>query len=144
MGFLSMPYAFLTAEYLYTQSMYVNVTSFSYLRAVSYSVVHDTNRYERWLSDSLAMLSYRTLLYIVFSQAVRGNSYNMAWDMWIKCIMNKGSCVKSCQPNISKYRTCEMPTDTDARGLAVHTGPSCVSLTSGRLTKHHPSSAHYS
>lgn len=31
-----------------------------------------------------------------FTQSITGNPYsNMAWDMWIECIMNKGSKMKS-------------------------------------------------
>ena len=122
--------------------------------------------YERWLSHSLAMLSSHTLLPIVFTKSVRGNSYtNMTWDMGIKWTMDKGSQVKSgfpstlqhkkqlleqcsqnpgrsCWPKTSKDNTCEMPTDTDARRWAGHTWPSCV-ITSVWLLPVWPSITHH-
>ena len=122
--------------------------------------------YERWLSHSLAMLSSHTLLPIVFTKSVRGNSYtNMTWDMGIKWTMDKGSQVKSgfpsilqhkkqlleqcsqtpgrsCWPKTSKDNTFEMPTDTDARRWAGHTWPSCV-ITSVWLLPVWPSITHH-
>lgn len=75
----------------------------SSLRAMMpWMVAYDNNKYGRWLPDFWAMLTSAlpadqvAFLQTDFTQSITGNPYsNMAWDMWIECIMNKGSKMKS-------------------------------------------------
>jgi hypothetical protein len=54
-----------------------------------------------WLPDFWAMLTVLpadqlAFLHTDFTPSITGNPYsNMAWDMWIKCTMNKGSKMES-------------------------------------------------
>ena len=74
----------------------------SSLRAMlPWLIAYDNNQYGRWLPDFWAMLTSLPVdqvafLHSDFTQSIRGHPYsNMAWDMWIKCTMNKGSKLKS-------------------------------------------------
>jgi hypothetical protein len=78
-----------------------------------------------WLPDFWALLTVLpadqvAFLHTAFTQSITGTPYsNMAWDMWIKCTMNKGS---------------KMESGWNEKQLLVHSRNVIMWPTSGRLT----------